>query len=233
MDRPTMVQNFLDAGAKPRLLKLLTHHDENIVTCALRAIRYLLKPKANPSEESTIARPTASFSPPQKKQPDQQWNLSPLLGNAYAIDAPGDMLKVDILTCRNVEMFKSVEDTEGNQEREFGAFFKGQIGIRCMHCGLSPFATAQFSTVYPGKFGYSIFNSVNTRWKNSYLYHFIHQSYSEYRKHCSHSSSHDKTSLHKLSKHSTQCKRMYLSSGIRYFATSKLLATSTILRRNL
>ena len=155
MDRPTLVQTFLDAGAKPRLLQLLTHHDENVVTGALRVIRYLLRPKVNSPEDDIINPPNSSCSPPkslQRKQPDQQWNISPLLGNVYAIDTPGDMLNVDILTCRNVEMFKASEGTEGNQEREYGALFKGQIGIRCMHCGLSPFATAQFSTVYPGKF---------------------------------------------------------------------------------
>ncbi len=150
-DSPSTSQMFLEAGAKKKLMQLLTHRDESAVAMALRAIRYLVPPKSTIGREvvsavSTAPCPSPTWEPEEKSTP-KTWLLSPLLGDKlHGIDIRG-LREIDVLTCQNVEMFKSLKVDES----QCGAFFKGQIGIRCLHCGRSPFATVEFSTVFPGK----------------------------------------------------------------------------------
>ncbi len=152
-DSPSTSQTFLEAGARKKLMQLLTHKDENLVAMALRAIRYLVPPKSTKSSGREIVNvvSTAPSSPPtweaEGKSTSKTWLLSPLLGDKlHGVDIRS-LREMDVLTCQNIEMFKSSKV----DEKQCGAFFSGQIGIRCIHCGRSPFATVQFSTVFPGK----------------------------------------------------------------------------------
>ena len=64
----------------------------------------------------------------------------------------GALSELDYLLCRNVEVFTaSEEDVRDNvyEEESCDAVFVGQVGLRCMHCSLSPFATAKYANVFP------------------------------------------------------------------------------------
>ena len=76
------------------------------------------------------------------------WLISPLA--SIQEQTQTNMCELDRLTCQSVEMFQATEEDAIDREAEAGSAKIGQVGLRCIHCGQSPFAKAQFSTVYPG-----------------------------------------------------------------------------------
>lgn len=79
------------------------------------------------------------------------WLISPLTSVSIEEQTRIDMCELDRLTCQNVEMFQATEEDANDREAEAGSARIGQVGLRCIHCGQSPFARAHFSTVYPGE----------------------------------------------------------------------------------
>ena len=60
--------------------------------------------------------------------------------------------ELDYLLCRSVEMFgASKEDVQDYKcfEGSCSTVVVGQVGLRCKHCSLSPFATAGYVNVFP------------------------------------------------------------------------------------
>jgi len=60
--------------------------------------------------------------------------------------------ELDYLLCRNVEVYcANEEDVQGNTQHEGNCenVVVGQVGLRCIHCSLSPFATAKYATLFP------------------------------------------------------------------------------------
>ncbi len=174
-DSSPCIKAFIDAGVKTRLMHLLTHHSEVVVTSALRAHRTLVLANAASSSLNTLPtndtivvgsparrrqvtiqdqvsyiQPNAEMN--EKKESSSNWLISPLTNPMYG-QAFSNLCEMDLITCQNVEMFKATNDDFDNHEGEAGAAIIGQVGIRCIHCGLSPFARAEFSTVYPGTVG--------------------------------------------------------------------------------
>ena len=88
--------------------------------------------------------------PKERKEELKEWLVSPLTGVMHTQHYT-NLLELDFITCQNVEMFRATKDDANDREKEAGAAIAGQIGLRCIHCGLSPFARAHFSTVYPGE----------------------------------------------------------------------------------
>ena len=165
-DQGPYTKVLIDLGIKARLMQLLTHKSEVTVTAALRAIRCLMLPTTKnitlpiemPSEAITshhwnscdsqhqeaIVQPTYPTSA-EKEDIINKWVISPLTAAMKRQSSYSDNLcEMDFIICQNVEMFKASE--EDTNEATLG-----QVGFRCIHCGSSPFARAQFSTVYPGE----------------------------------------------------------------------------------
>ena len=153
---PRIVQALLDLGTKRRLMQLLTHENETVVVSALRTCRYLVPPMDVTASREVPVSPI-KFSPSHRarrqKLSRDEWKISPLIPSMLISEYSSQgMTDVDILVCQNVEMFRaSEEDVTARQNEATGAFVVGQVGLRCVHCGLTPFAKAQFSTVFPGK----------------------------------------------------------------------------------
>ena len=150
---PKAVRLLLDLGTKRRLMHLMNHEEESVVVSALRTCRYLVSPKEarEPHSKGLPVSPIrlhkAAKEVPKNTSADL-WKISPLMSS---IDGSSDEIQdIDILVCQNVEMFKASKEDISTCSSE-GALILGQIGLRCMHCGTSPFTRAKFSTVFPGK----------------------------------------------------------------------------------
>ncbi len=176
-DNSPSMKIFIEHGMKNRLMHLLTHQDEVTVTAALRALRCLVLPKTSrnqghetPGIEAEVAETTMSTSidrgaaqdhaiqssesndDPIEKTETKEWMVLPL---SKVLDPYNSqhLSEVDFIACQNVEIFQATSEDTNDREKEAGAAIQGQIGLRCIHCGPSPFARAQFSSVYPGSIG--------------------------------------------------------------------------------
>jgi len=152
---PRTAQALLDLGTKRRLMQLLTHENETVVVSALRTCRYLVRPMdVTASREVPVSpiRLSPSHRACTQKLSRDEWKICPLIPSMLISEYSQGMTDVDILVCQNVEMFRaSEEDVTARQTEAAGAFIVGQVGLRCVHCRLTPFTKAQFSTVFPGK----------------------------------------------------------------------------------
>jgi len=167
------VKIFLQCGLKSNLMLLLSHRNEEVVTSALRTLRSLVplndpaalgqvcqESKSDLHEESvqqeieniSTLSEELNDSCSEQENDDKEWLISPLT-NAICRTIQEKMYEKDLIACQNIEMFKATEDDTVDRATEAGAVIIGQVGIRCIHCGVSPFARAQFSTVYPGSVG--------------------------------------------------------------------------------
>jgi hypothetical protein len=167
------IKAFIHHGTKTRLMYLLTHKSEVIIAASLRVLRCLVLPKVsldqdrvNPSEEveeAAISLPVSreanqnlvtSVKPNHvkltKRDKAKGWSAIPMI-DPTSSQASTNLCDLDLIICQNVEIFKATIDDANDREKEAGTAIVGQVGLRCIHCGLSPFARAQFSTVYPGK----------------------------------------------------------------------------------
>jgi len=148
------IQAVIDAGAKPKLTSLLTHHTEIVVTSTLRALRSLVPPRdSSPSHCTHSARVSSS-----KRKLDYSKLLSPLKLIHPSTQYPKSLSELKIMTCQNVEFFQATVAEVNNHEIEFeavrvhfavGSIRAEQVGLRCIHCGHTPLAKACFSTVFP------------------------------------------------------------------------------------
>jgi len=61
--------------------------------------------------------------------------------------------QLDYLLCRNVEVISANEDDVQDNAHADGScdsgVIVGQVGLQCMHCSLSPFATARYAIIFP------------------------------------------------------------------------------------
>lgn len=149
---PQTVQLLIDLGTKRYLMQLLSHQEESVVVSALRTCRYLVPPKeVTPSREPPVS-PSRTFSSPKKQKmtpkvpTTEQWKISPLMSNGE--DYTDKVQDLDILVCQNIEMFRASQGVDGTTT---GALNSEKVGLRCIHCEKSPFARAEYSTVFPGK----------------------------------------------------------------------------------
>lgn len=110
-------------------------------------------PKVNRSVDKRSS-PSRYFSPnstlAKQEEEIKDWTVTPLTSR-ISEKSYIKVCELDMITCQNVEMFKASEEDTNDREAEAGSAIIGQVGLRCIHCGRSPFAKAQFSTVYPGK----------------------------------------------------------------------------------
>lgn len=178
VDDGPCIKALIDSGVKTCLMKLLTHQSEIVVASALRALRCLVLPKITPSWEqvpSTTEAITVRSPSPSHRGINQEphhnhhfealkysefevskdtegkdWLVSPLLAPMQR-QGYVNLCELDFITCHNVEMFRATSEDADDREKDAGAAIVGQVGIRCIHCGVSPFARTQFSTVYPGE----------------------------------------------------------------------------------
>jgi len=155
-DNSPCIKMFIDHGVKIGLMNLLNNQSEVIVTASLRALRCLIHPKYPTTDQvSSTDIPLVNSTPRnnlyklQGNNPNQ-WLVSPLI-HPMNQESRGNLNEIDLLICQSVELFEATKDDADDRETEAGLGFVGQIGIRCIHCGQSPFARAQFSIVYPGK----------------------------------------------------------------------------------
>ena len=173
VDDSPCIKAFIDIGIKTRLMHLLTHQSEVIVAAALRALRSLVlrAPSTNQDEVTSTEVVMTVASPPRneeikrnhftirtsnetkriKQEETYEWLVLPLIDSTHQ-QAYVNLYDLDLITCQNVEMFKATIDDTDDREKEAGAAMVGQVGLRCIHCGVSPFARAQLSVVYPGEY---------------------------------------------------------------------------------
>jgi hypothetical protein len=153
-----IVQLLLDLGTKRRLMQLLNHQDESVVVSALRTCRHLVPPREVTLSREPPVSPIRTFTSPKrlKKMPTgiDAWKISPLMSHAEA--STDKILDLDVLVCQNVEMFRT---SEGGDRKSSGSLNIDKVGLRCIHCEKSPFARAEYSTVFPGKLTSDILNS--------------------------------------------------------------------------
>jgi len=143
------IQAVIDAGAKPRLTNLLTHQIEAIVTSALRALRSLvLRRDTSPISHYTHSARVSS----SKRKLDYLKVLSPIKLITPSTQYPRNLSEFEVMICENVEFFQVTGAEETDHEMEFesvGSTRAEHAGLRCIHCGQTPFVVAYFSTVFP------------------------------------------------------------------------------------
>ena len=147
------IQTLLDAGVKSKLLALVSHKEESVVAPALRALRRLV-----PKECSLLSdRPKIDRMIRGNECLEIKSTVSlPMTMIPSTRRPPKNLSELDIITCQNVEVFQAksedVVDCLSRSSHE-GMINTGQIGLRCLHCGSTPFAKADCSTVFPGSIG--------------------------------------------------------------------------------
>lgn len=115
---------------------------------------------ALPSQNSMQSSNTNTTNPSSN---DLRPPMRPFVLIPTSVQAPDNMSSLDVITCQNAEMFQaSAADVADHESSISGGMSVtvGQIGFRCIHCAKSPFAKAEFSSIFPAAVG-SVAASLN------------------------------------------------------------------------
>ena len=129
------IHAFRNAGLKQRLIALLSHHNEKVITEVMHALRFMCKPTVLSSQ---------SCSHNYKYLPSTTLISSDMT-------PPKNLSNKYILICENVEFFQ-VSNSEAKRKiyPEVGCSINiGQIGLRCIHCVKETKTAGRFNAVFP------------------------------------------------------------------------------------
>ncbi len=100
-----------------------------------------------------IEQPTPN-QPFPTKTPSNEPRFKPRIFSSCTQLPLEKLSPLDGITCQNVEVFKASAGDVADHEGSSGMIVnKGQIGFRCIHCAKTPFAKAEYSSVFPGSLG--------------------------------------------------------------------------------